>query len=383
MTIRSPVLKHIGASAFIFAAVIPTQHALAWGHSGHVFIGEVAGATLPTEIPGIVRGSPDLGDLSAEADVSKSSGDASTPNNDVHDAERDPGHYIDLDDAGYVSPAVDYPHVPALQLHSLLAPNQGRRDFDTLLRSNTPSSLPFQQTQYTGYLPYNMTDLWQQIRKDFAYLRAFRAAVRNPATPDADRAYFDNLLRLRRNLVIRDIGYWGHFVGDASQPMHVSIHYNGWGNYPNPHNFTTQPIHAPFEGYFVKTFVTKAEVLAAVGPYRSCEEVTGLSSCPGIEPRIRVYLQQTLDSVKPLYTLTKRLGGTSDNTVNPWTTTAPTNEQKAFVVARLAAAAQEMRDEIVDAWHSAETINVGYPLIKISDIESGAVVLTAEKYASD
>jgi hypothetical protein len=28
------------------------------------------------------------------------------------------------------------------------------------------------------------------------------------------------------------LGIWSHYGGDASQPLHVSIHYNGWGDYP-------------------------------------------------------------------------------------------------------------------------------------------------------
>ena len=374
------------AAAILALAAAPAERAFAWGHSGHVFIGEAAAGALPQEVPHFVRDSMaiyDLGELAAEADVSKDSGDAATPGSDVHDYERDPGHYIDLDDSSYVIPYTGYPEVSALQLQNLLAPNQGRRDFDTLLRANTPSTFSFQETQYTGYLPYNMTDQWQQIRKDFAYYRAFTAAIANPATAPADRAYFEKGLRIRRPLTKRDIGYWAHFVGDASQPMHVSIHYNGWGNYPNPQGYTTQPIHAPFEGYFVKAFITEADVATAIGPYTPCPADTGLDACPGIEPRVRTYLQQTLNSVIPLYDLTKSLGGVAGSTVDPWTTTSPTPAQKAFVVARLAAGAQEMRDEIVDAWRSSDTIYVGYPLIKVSDIESGAVVWTADAFAGD
>ena len=35
-----------------------------------------------------------------------------------------------------------------------------------------------------------------------------------------------------------DLGDWAHFVGDGSQPMHVSVHFNGWGDFPNPRGFT-------------------------------------------------------------------------------------------------------------------------------------------------
>jgi hypothetical protein len=54
------------------------------------------------------------------------------------------------------------------------------------------------------------------------------------ATTPEERAWFEADRRLREKLTIRDIGIWSHYVGDASQPMHVSVHFNGWGDYPNP-----------------------------------------------------------------------------------------------------------------------------------------------------
>ena len=106
-------------------------------------------------------------------------------------------------------------------------------------------------------------------------------------------------------------------------------------------------------------------------------------NCAGIEPRVRGYLQQTLNSVIPLYDLTKALGGVVGSNYNPWTTTKPTDDQKTFVATRLAAGAQELRDEIVDAWRSSDSIVVGYPVINVADIESGKVIFTRLGFAND
>lgn len=83
------------------------------------------------------------------------------------------------------------------------------------------------------------------MRKDFGIWWALSVGLATAAS-DADQAYFRDQLHLRQMLIIRDIGYWSHFVADASQPMHVSVHFNGWGHYPNPNGYTTAPIHAPF-----------------------------------------------------------------------------------------------------------------------------------------
>lgn len=75
-----------------------------------------------------------------------------------------------------------------------------------------------------------------------------------------ERAWFEADRRLREKLTIRDIGIWSHYVGDASQPLHVSVHYNGWGDFPNPKDFTTKHIHAHFEGEFVKRNLSRSAV---------------------------------------------------------------------------------------------------------------------------
>lgn len=350
------------ALSLLGTTTLASTQVLAWGHTGHVFVATAAVAALPAEVPAFVRSAAamrQIGELGAEADVSKSSGDASTPNSDVHDFERDPGHFVDIDDNGNIN------GFAAIPFSGLLGPGNGRRDFDTAVRAASNNT----QTQYfVGYLPYNLVDHWQQVRKDFAYIRAFTAAVNNPATSAADRSYFQYQLQLRQTLTLRDIGYWSHFVADGSQPLHVSVHFNGWGNFPNPNGYTTQPIHARFEGAFVKNFVTINDVFNNMGPYAPC-------NCAGIEGRVKTYLNATLAQTIPLYQIGLASGNDNYQTAVP--------AQKEFVISRLAAGATELRDQIVDAWRSSATISIGYPLIKVSDVESGAVVLTADKFAGD
>ena len=356
----SRTLIFVGAAS-VFAFTAATGDAFAWGHTGHVFISQVAMQNLPREVPDFLRNfvaARVIGQLGPEPDVLKSEGDAATPNSSVFDFEHSPGHYVDLDDNAFVLGFASLP------LSGLLTNNQSRRDYDTLLRAASSN----QDTQYfAGYSPFEMTDGWQHIRKDFAYYRAYTAALHNPKTNWKDRETFAFQLLIREQLLVRDIGFWSHFVADASQPMHVSIHFNGWGNYPNPNGYTQKPIHAPFEGSFVKQFVSINEVAAQVGSYTPC-------SCAGIEPRIRGYLAATLATVDTTYALEKAAN-------NAYATNDPAEHQ--FIVKRLAAGATEVRDEIVDAWRSSDTIFVGYPLIKVSDIESGAVVLTPDLLASD
>ncbi len=357
-----PLYATCCVAALTAGIALAPPDALAWGHTGHVYISELGIRMLPSEIPAFLRANPtvhEIAELGPEPDVSKSTGavtGGAYPNirtaGTIHDFERDPGHYIDLQDDGLVTGGV--------QFWPLLS---SRRDFDTALRASklTPPS----NTQYfAGYLPYNIVDGWQQVRKDFALFRAFRKAVETAQSP-SDKAYFYYALQLRQQLILRDIGVWSHFVADGSQPLHVSVHFNGWGDYPNPNNYSDRPLHAPFEGALVKNDVTIRQIAAAMLPYQDC-------GC-AIEQRVVQYLQATFTQVEPLYALE----------LNDPLFANPNPDDVDFATSRLAAGAAELRDEIVDAWHSSETITVGYPLIKVSDIEAGTVTLTPDMLAGD
>ncbi len=339
--------------------------AWSWGHTGHVGISQLAAQALPDDLPEFLRtalAAAQIGELGAEADESKTTGTITSVSNGrinttptVHDAERDPGHFIDIDDNGFVIGG-------AVGLNAL---PPTREAFDTAQRAATA---PSGQDQYaSGYLPYTIIDGFQQLRKDFAIFRAVRVGVRN-ATTDADRGYFLLQVQLRRQLIIRDLGYWSHFVADASQPMHVSVHFNGWGNFPNPSGFTTAPIHSPFEGSFVRSFVDFNAVRAQIRPYTD----RGVTS---IEQRVPLYLAETLAQVVPTYQAAKDTGDDNYRTAQP--------VELAIVTQQLAAGVAELRDEITDAWRQSEHVTVGFPLVQVKDIESGAVTVTPATFGAD
>jgi hypothetical protein len=156
----------------------------------------------------------------------------------------------------------------------------------------------------------------------------------------------------------------GHYVGDASQPLHVSIHYNGWGDYPNPHWYTVKKIHAYFEGEFVKRNLARSAVAAGVGSFQAC----GCS----IEEHTKTLLLASLAQVGPLYALEKDGG-------------FKRGEERgiAFATARLAAGATAVRDMIMEAWLDSANTPVGYPMVNVREIESGQVRATRELFGAD
>ena len=199
---------HIRSQNAIYAAALLgstllSQNAFAWGHTGHVEISTAAVFALTSDVPAFVRtveAAQEIGQEGPEADISKTTvtiEQYAIPYpyfNNVHDAERDPGHYIDIDDNGVVVGGV-------VALNALPAT---REAFDTAQRTATS---PGGQDQYTGgYLPYEMLDGFEQVRKDFGIYRALLKGLQTAATTE-DKTYFAYQLQLRKTLTLRDIGY--------------------------------------------------------------------------------------------------------------------------------------------------------------------------------
>lgn len=335
------------AAALLLAlpiAIAPLADALGWGATGHEFVSGVGAELLPEELPAFVRTPEAIADIAVlgrELDRSKGAGDP-------HDKERDPGHFVSLDDAGLVAGLLALDALPPT-----------REAYDSALRAGGKA------TQYSvGYLPLAIVDGWQQLVKDFAYWRAASVGARTAADP-AERAWFDADRQRRERLAIRDLGVWSHYVGDASQPQHVSIHFDGWGPFDNPRGFSTRRgLHAHFEGAFVRANVQREKVKEATAPYRAC-------TC-SIRDRATALILASHAAIVPLYELDLQGAFTDGNEAGI-----------AFATARLADSASVLRDMIVDAWRASADMGVGYPMISVRDIESGKRILTRDDFGRD
>jgi hypothetical protein len=322
----------IAFSLAVAAVAAPAWRALAWAETGHRYIGRLGVEALPPSLPGFLHDPAvldQIAELSREPDRWRGAGK-------THDSDRDAAHFIDLDDQGLT-----------LSGQALEALPERRADFEAALLA------AHSDVGKSGYLPYAIVDGWQQLAKDFAYWRIETAALARDKDP-VHRAWYAMDLKLRQELIVRDLGVWSHYVGDASMPMHVSIHYNGWGDYPNPGAFTQEHIHSPFEGAYVKANISIEDVRARITPYQAC-------SGP-ITPCVDAYLRRTWTTLVPTYELEKKVG---------WHAASP--EGKAFVADRLAAGASALRDLVLDAWTASADMGVGYPTITVKDVQSGAV----------
>jgi len=333
------------AAAVLSLAVIPASVS-AWGNTGHRLIGVAAMRSLPEELPAFLRtpgAVAEVGELSREPDRTKGGGQP-------HARERDTAHFVDMIEDG---------RIMTEQGMSIDALPRLKSEYDAALQAAGID------VDDAGYLPYAIMDGYQQLVRDFATWRVLNAAEARETDPGKRAWYREDRLR-REALILRDMGYLSHYVGDGSQPHHTTIHYNGWDrNTPNPEGFTTsRQTHGQFEGAFT----------ARVARLQTVEAAMAAPALDGFDLRLRVpaYLKATLAQVTPFYVLEKA-GGFADSDARGG----------AFVTARLAAAASELRDLIVLAWRDSGDDAIGWPAVKVNEVEAGTADPWLAMYGGD
>lgn len=333
-------MRFIGGVIAAALLAVPAP-ALAWGATGHRMVGELAMEALPADLPAFLRApgvATTMGELAREPDRWKGSGK-------LHDSDRDAAHFIDVDDDGKVmgGPALD------------ALPNT-RAAYEEALRAVGSDSWQ------AGYLYHALADGWLQLVQDFALWRAVSAGERLTDDPER-RAWYAADRARREALLLRDLGVYAHYIADGAQPLHVSIHFNGWTG-ANPQGFTSEKVHSRLEGAFVKAHVGADAVRSLMSEPLDCR-------C-SMETRTVRFLQATAAQVQPFYALEKAGGF------------APGDPRgTAFMAQRLAAGASELRDMTADAWEASARASVGWPQTPVADIETGRVDAFLALYGND
>ena len=292
------VVRFVAAAAL--TPVMMVQPSLAWGGDGHRMINRLAAANLPKDVPAFLRNGSALDTmeyLGPEPDRWRNRAEA-----ELGDAQA-PEHFIDFEQADLIGtlPKKRYDYIRALAQAQSAHP-------DIQL---TPEKV--------GLQPYVTEEVWQRLKVGFREYRKLLAAGEDTKPAEASLLYY--------------AGWLGHYVADGSQPLHVTIQYNGWTG-PNPNGYTTEhKIHSLFESIYVTANIKAADIaplVAAAQPKILTDEWTDYM----------VYLRHSATLVEKTYQLEKAGGFTG----------AGTPEGKAFVEERLAAGAIELCDMIYTAW---------------------------------
>jgi hypothetical protein len=103
------------------------------------------------------------------------------------------------------------------------------------IRSKDPDRAALTNVRWTGTLPYAAIENYDRMK---SAMRLYRRSE------GADAKY------LAQDIAFY-MGWLGHYTADGAQPLHDSIHHDGWQG-PNPKEYTTDPrVHGRFESAFV------------------------------------------------------------------------------------------------------------------------------------
>lgn len=270
----------------ILAAIaLVTPAARAWDDEGHVIVVDLALAKLPDAMPEWLR-SPEVRQrleyLASEPDRWR--GQHSV----VVDHANNPDHYFDieqLDKYGLTLgklPSLRREFLDALAAQRLLHPDEfPPRDAkkDQAYTSLVP-----------GMLPYAISEAQWKIAADWTTLKTYEKHP-DQVTPD--------MVRNARENIIHDMGILSHFVGDGSQPLHLTDHHHGWVG-PNPKGYTTEHgFHQYIDGgVIIDHHITSASLAGRAKPPRKIARDDSW-------PDILAYLNETYQKVEPLYALEK------------------------------------------------------------------------------
>jgi hypothetical protein len=303
----------------------------AWDYEGHRVVNQVALASLPTNFPAFVfapEAAERIAFLSGEADRWRNVPDLTLKHCNG------PDHYIDLEQLQ------DYGLKPeALPIF--------RYDFVALLATRRaaepdkfPAIDPAQNADHTrelpGLLPWAIVENYGKLKSGFSYLKTFEQFGGTP----------EEIANARANIVYV-MGVMGHFVGDATQPLHTTIHHAGWVG-DNPKGYTTwKGFHQWIDGgYFNKVGMPEIGVLKP--RIRAARRIQLGEHPAGPEDTMAAVIQlieATSQLVEPLYQLDKSRGlsGKDENGMRG----------KEFLTKQLVVGGQMLGDLWYCAWQDA------------------------------
>jgi len=265
-----------------------TFSAGAWDYEGHQTINELALASLPADFGGFemtpamkariefLAGEPDRWRNVSDLPLKHFNG---------------PDHYIDLEDITLYGltpetlPIMRYDFVADIALARAAHPEK------------FPSIDPTKDADHTreleGFLPWTITEYFEKLKSDFGTLKALRQYGGTPveiANAEADCVY--------------TMGVMGHYVGDGSQPLHTTRHFNGWVG-DNPKGYTTRPnFHSWIDGgYFKQTGGLNVDAL--IGKIHPAEKIANVDAPDGMFRDVVAYLAEQNKFVEPLYEMEK------------------------------------------------------------------------------
>lgn len=279
-----------------FAVVLPLR---AWDYEGHRTVNLLALASLPTNFPAALRDAAAqerVGFLAGEPDRWRNTSDK--PLRHLNGLD----HYFDME---YLT---DYYAMSAASLSPF------RYEFTAQMaavRAKSPEKFPADDKDndrikyLPGFLPWAIVENYAKLKSGFSYLKVFEEM----GTPEEVAQARQNLLYI--------MGTMGHYVGDATQPLHTTKHFNGWVG-ENPKGYATnKTFHSWIDGGYLRKVggLKDAELRAKLRPAAPLTvEGAAVRDAEEVFKVVMRFLAEQHTLVEPLYEMNKdgRLSGNGE-----------------------------------------------------------------------
>lgn len=321
--------SHVSLALISLLSVAPA--ARAWDYTGHRIVNQLALASLPKEFPNFVQtpaNAERIAFLAGEPDRWRNVPDLPIKQYNGMD------HYCDLEqilDAGLA-----YEKVPSLRYDFAAQFAAGRAANLAKFPDIDETKNAEHSREWCGFAPWAITEYYGKLRAAFSYLKVFEEI----GTPD-------ELANAQANVVYL-MGVMGHYVGDCAQPLHTTVHHNGWVG-ANLHGYTTWPgIHGWIDGGFIaKAGIKTADLVARAQPAETIPLAPRADDRDPLFVAVFDYLLAQNKLVEPLYQLEKagKFAHAKDE--------EPTAEGRAFIEKQLLIGGGELAAIWTTAWRNA------------------------------
>jgi hypothetical protein len=195
---------------------------VAWGVTGHRVIARAAVNALPPDVPAFVKQQIDwIGVRSITPDSYRA---ASEP---FIKMDEDPSHEWHLEQVAFLKT------IPRSRVEFV----QKLYDEYKRLEQIDPAKAALVNVRATGTLPYASIEVYERLKVTFRAWRDQQKEKQETRFTELDAAFY--------------IGWLSHYIADAAQPLHSSVHHDGWRG-DNPKNYTRDgALHWGFENDFV------------------------------------------------------------------------------------------------------------------------------------
>ena len=308
------------------------QTVFAWDYEGHRLVNQLALASLPKDFPAFALTSEAqerIAFLAGEPDRWRN-----TPNLELKHANG-PDHYIDLEELSLYDLKPEA--LPPLRYDFMAQIARSRAAHPERFPAIDPEKDTDHTRELSGFLPWAMTEYYAKLKSEFSYLKAFENDGGTPA----------EIANAQANIVYT-MGVMGHYYGDASQPLHTTMHFNGWtGNNPNHYN-TNRSFHAWIDGGYIFKAGIEGDLGDMKKKMRAAHIVTFNGQAAQAEqvfPAIVSFIAEQNKLVEPLYQMDKdhKLSGEGE----------PGLQGKPFIEGQLMKAGQFLADIWYSAWQQA------------------------------